>query len=482
MAFKNLRAFMNELERRGELKRIRVEVDPYLEMTEIADRWAKQGGGPVLFFERVKGKQFPVLMNTFGSQSRINLAMGVEHLDEIGARIEALFDQDMPSTVLEKIKKLPQLREFSSFLPKRVRKAPCQEVVIRDPKLSTLPVQTCWPKDGGPFMTLPMVISHDPDTGIRNVGLYRMQIYDDKTTGLHWQTHKDGAVHRDKYLEKKRKIPVAVALGADPVTLYAASAPLPYGVDEFLLAGFIRREAVPLVKCVTSDLEVPAEAEFVLEGWVDPAETRPEGPFGDHTGFYSPVWEYPVFHVECITHRKDPVYQGTIVGRPPMEDAFLGKATERIFLPFLRRMLPEIVDMNLPVEGAFTNCAILSIKKRYPGQGQKVIHALWGLGQMMFMKCLVVVEDDVNVQDLREVAWKVFGNLDPRRDIVFADGPLDDLDYGSCFNRFGSKMGIDATRKTKDEGMQREWPDEIKMSPAYRDLVSRRWKEFSSGD
>jgi len=479
MAFQNLRSFVEALESRGELKRVKVQVDPYLEMTEIADRWAKQGGGPALLFEQVKGKKFPVLMNAFGSLNRMNFALGVESLDDVARRIEALFAEDVPKTFLDKIKKLPQLKEFAGFLPRRVSKAPCQEVIIKEnPKLSLLPVQTCWPKDGGPFMTLPMVISQDPDTGIRNVGLYRMQIYDDVTTGLHWQTHKDGAVHRDKYLEKKKRIPVAVALGADPVTMYSATAPLPYGADEFLLSGFIRKEGVALVKCITSDLEVPAEAEFILEGWVDPAETRPEGPFGDHTGFYSPIWEYPVFHLECITHRVNPIYPGTIVGRPPMEDAFLGKATERIFLPFLRRILPEIVDMNLPVEGVFTNCAIVSIKKRYPGQGQKVIHALWGLGQMMFMKVIVIVEDDVNVQDLREVAWKVFGNLDPRRDLVIADGPLDDLDYGSCFNRFGSKLGIDATRKSVDEGMRRDWPDEIVMTPNVQSLVTRRWSEY----
>lgn len=479
MAYRDLREFIKVLEDKGLLHRVKVEVDPVLEIAEITDRMCKSpNGGKALFFEKVRGSSIPVVTNIFGSFERMCLALEVESLDDIGKRIEKLLNQTPPKSFKEKIKAVFELIEVSKYLPKRVNKAPCQEIVNHEPDLNKLPILKTWPKDGGRFITFPMVFTRDPETGKQNCGMYRMHVYDEKTTGMHWHIHKDGATHYRKYKELGQRMPVAVAIGSDPAVIYSSTAPLPYGIDEMVFAGFLRRSPVEMVKCVTCDIEVPANAEIVLEGYVEPDELRDEGPFGDHTGFYSPVDKFPVFHVTCITHRKDPIYPATVVGKPPMEDCYMGKATERIFLPLLRMQFPEIVDMNLPMEGVFHNAAIVSIKKQYPGHGKKVIHGLWGMGQMMFSKLIIVVDEDVNVQDLSTTAWKVLNNVDWRRDVIISEGPVDELDHSASFPRFGGKMGIDATRKTREEGMMRDWPEEITQAEEIKELVTKRWREY----
>ncbi|MGE5237602.1 MAG: menaquinone biosynthesis decarboxylase, partial [Chloroflexota bacterium] len=429
MAYDDLRAFIAVLEKRDLLHRVKTEVSPILEITEITDRMCKSSsGGKALFFEKVKGSEYPVVTNLFGSFERMCLALEVDRLDDVAGRIEALLSQAPPKTLIEKLAMLPKLMEFSKFIPKTVRSAPCQEVVRREhPDLLKIPVLKCWPGDGQPadggrFITLPMVFTKDPETGRRNCGMYRMHVYDSVTTGMHWHIHKDGARHYEKYKALGRKMPAAVAVGADPAVIYSATAPLPESVDEMLFAGFLRREPVEMVKCITSDLEVPARSELVIEGYLEPGELRIEGPFGDHTGFYSAADNYPVFHVTCITHRKDMIYPATIVGKPPMEDCYMGKATERIFLPLLRLDFPEIRDFNLPMEGVFHNAALISIRKSYPGHAKKVIHGLWGKGQMMFSKLLIVVDEDVDVQNISYTAWRVLNNVDWRRDIVISEG------------------------------------------------------------
>ena len=479
MAYSDLRAFIAELENRRLLKRIAAEVDAELEITEISDRVVK-AGGPALFFDRVKGYSMPVVTNLFGTLERMKLALGVEYLDRIGDELLSFLQQsELPTTFWGKLKTIPRLAKLSSFLPKDVKSGPCKEVVqINKPSLAGLPVLKCWPEDGGPFITLPLVFTRDPETGRRNVGMYRMQVYDETTTGMHWHIHKDGAEHCGKLRGWTEKMPVAVALGADPVLIFAAAAPLPPGIDEVLFAGFLRKEQVELVKCETVDIEVPAHAEVILEGYIDPNETRLEGPFGDHTGYYSLADQYPVFHLTCVTHRKNPIYPATIVGRPPMEDAFIGKAIERIFLPLMRLTLPEVVDMNMPPEGVFHNCVIVSIKKRYPGQARKVMCALWGLGLMMLAKLIIVVDEDVNVQDMSEVMWRVFNNIDAGRDVMTVDGPLDALDHASPLPHLGTKMGIDATRKGTSEGHHRQWPGDIVMSEKIKKLVDGKWKSY----
>ena len=480
MAYSDLRAFMAELEKRGLLRRITTEVDPELEITEISDRVVKSGG-PALLFENVKGSGMPVVTNLFGTEQMMKLALEVEDLDQIGAELMGILQPpELPATLIDKLKALPRLVQLSSFIPKKVKSGPCKEVMIKDnPKLSDLPVLKCWPEDGGPFITLPLVFTKDPETGRRNVGMYRMQVYDDRTAGMHWHIHKDGAEHQRKEKERKsRRMPVAVALGADPPVIFSATAPLPAGIDEMLFAGFLRKEPVELVKCETVDLEVPARAEIILEGYVDPDELRLEGPFGDHTGYYSLADQYPVFHLTCITRRKDAIYPATIVGRPPMEDAFIGKATERIFLPLMRLQLPEVVDLNMPPEGVFHNCVIVSIKKKYPGHAKKVMTALWGMGLMMLAKLIVVVDAGVDVQNVSEVMWRAFNNTDYKRDIMVVEGPLDDLDHASPLPRYGSKMGIDATRKWPSEGHLREWPGDIVMSESVKEMVDRKWSSY----
>jgi len=476
MAYDDLSQFVADLEAAGELRRIGVPVDPVLEITEIADRVVKRRG-PALLFEHPTGYDIPVLINAFGSWRRIKMALGADP-DEVAAEIAELLKADPPTTLLDKVRMAPKLLRLASALPKTVRSAPCQEVVMNPPSLQALPILKCWPQDGGRFITLPLVFSHDPITGRRNVGMYRIQVFDDVTAGMHWQIHKVGARHYRDAERMGRRVEVAVALGGDPLVTYSATAPLPEEFDEMVFAGFLRRKPVEMVQCRTVNVQVPAGSDIVIEGYIDPEERRLEGPFGDHTGYYSLADMYPVLHVTCITHKRSPIYPATIVGRPPMEDGYLGKLTERLFLPLIRMQLPEIVDINLPVEGVFHNLAIVSIRKRYPGHAARVMHALWGLGQMSLTKIIVVVDAEVNVQDPAEVLWRVGNNIDPQRDIHFVRGPVDALDHASQFPCYGSKMGIDATRKWKEEGFTREWPDEITMAPEVKRRIDELWPEL----
>jgi 4-hydroxy-3-polyprenylbenzoate decarboxylase len=530
LAYDDLREWMKALDRAGELKRIRTEVDPVLEIAEITDRVSKGSqsrvsdsvrtgeapvptknpGGSALLFQNIKGHPgAQVLINQFGSAHRMKLALGVDSMDEIADRIRGFLDVKSPQGFLDKVKMLPMLAEMGKFFPRTVDTGPCKEVIQRDNfSLLDFPILQCWPKDAGRFITLPCVVTRDPKTGKRNVGMYRMQVYDEKTAGMHWQRQKIGAEHYREQLraaaaggdpsrsaaaveimarssggsvlvegnQPAGKMEVAVAIGTDPAVTFSAIVPAPPDVEEYLIAGFLRQKPVELVKCETVDLEVPATAEIVLEGHVHLDELRTEGPFGDHTGFYSLEDLYPVFHVSCITHRKDPIYATTIVGKPPMEDGWMGKAVERIFLPLMKLTIPELVDINLPVEGVFHNLMIVSIKKSYPGQARKVMHAIWALGQAMFTKCILVVDEDVNVQDIGEVTLKVLNHIDPERDIQFTLGPVDSLDHASRLPNYGSKMGVDATRKWASEGFSRPWPDEITMDAKTKALVDGKWK------
>ena len=482
MHFKDIRQFIEFLDERGDLKRITAMVDSDLEITEITDRTIKSGG-PALLFENVAGSDTPVAINLMGTHQRTAWALGVENIDDLTSRVRKLLGlaQGPPSGLMGKVRALGDLVSVARTQPKIVRRAPCQDVVVTgdDVDLNMLPALKCWPDDAGRYITLPLVVSRDPESGRRNVGIYRMQIFDRNTTGMHWQTHKGGAHHyRVGESQRLQKLEVAVALGGDPAAIWSGSMPLPPDMDEFAIAGLIREEPVELVKCKTVDLEVPAHAEYVLEGYVTPGELRPEGPFGDHTGYYSPAEDYPVFHVTTITHRKNPIYPTTMVGRPPTEDFFMGKAAERIMLPILQMALPEIVDMNMPAEGAFHNLLIVSMRKEYPGHAQKVMHALWGMGLLMLTKTIIVVDHDVNVQDPSEVAWRVTNNINPATDITFAEGPIDDLDHATPIPKFGSKMGIDATAKGITDGRSREWPPDIVMSEEIKTLVDHRWKEY----
>ncbi len=525
MAYDDLRDWITALDRAGEVKKIGAEVDPILEIAEISDRVSKKiatnnggraslPGGPALLFQNIKGHPgAQVLINQFGSARRMNLALEVDKLDEVADRIRQFMDVKSPQGFLDKVKMLPMLAEMGKFFPKTVSTGPCKEVIRRDNfSLDEFPILQCWPKDASRFITLPCVVTRDPKTGKRNVGMYRMQVYDGQTTGMHWQRQKVGAEHYREQMraaEKNRvgagatgraavdimarssggsvlvegdrpsgKMEVAVAIGTDPAITFSAIVPAPPDVEEYLIAGFLRQKPVELVKCETVDLEVPATAEIILEGHVNLEELNPEGPFGDHTGYYSLEDLYPVFHLTCITHRKNPIYSTTIVGKPPMEDGWMGKAVERIFLPLMRLTIPEIVDINLPVEGVFHNLMIVSIKKSYPGQARKVMNAVWSLGQAMFTKCILVVDEDVNVQDLGEVTLKVLNHIDPERDIQFTLGPVDSLDHASRLPNYGSKMGIDATRKWSSEGFTRPWPDEILMDEKTKALVDKKWKEL----
>lgn len=483
MAFYDLREFINALESRGMLKRIKTPVDCNLEITEITDRVSKMEGkkNVALLFENVKGYDMPILMNAFGSMERLALAFGVNDIEEIPNELREILRLPYISlqNKMDLIHIIPTAKRAIKF-PKYVKKAPCQEVVITDnPTLDKFPILKCWPQDGGPFITLPLVFTRNPKTGKRNVGMYRLQKYDGQTTGMHWHLHKDGASNYRAYQEMgKDKIEVAVAIGTDPVITYAATAPLPRDIDEMVFAGFLRKKSVEMVKCKTVDVEVPACSEIVLEGYVNIGETRREGPFGDHTGYYSLADDYPVFHITCITHRKNPIYSATIVGKPPMEDCFLAKATERIFLPLLQQTLPEIRDINFPLEGVFHDCVMVSIKKTYPQQAKKVMHAIWGMGQMMFTKMIIVVDEHVDVQKEKEVWWRVFNNIDAKHDIVMVEGPLDALDHSSPMAKWGTKIGIDATKTWPEEGHTREWPDEINMSDDIKKLVDAKWQEL----
>ena len=519
MAYQDLREWISALEKAGELKRIKAEADPILEIAEITDRVSKWGprgshgpGGPALLFENVKGHPgAKVLINQFGSERRMTMALDVDSLDEIADRIKMFMDVKSPQGLLDKIKMLPMLAEMGKFFPKEVSTGPCKEVIKHDNfSLHDFPILQCWPLDGGRFITLPSVITKDPRTGKRNAGTYRLQVYDSQSTGMHWQRQKQGAEH---YREQMRRaaaagdanpvtaaldmmarsgggsrvaegkqvagrMEIAVAIGTEPAVMFSSIVPAPPDVEEYLIAGFLRQKPLELVKCETVDLEVPATSEIVLEGYVELDELRMEGPFGDHTGFYTPEDLYPVFHITCITHRKNPIYSTTIVGKPPMEDAYMGKAVERIFLPLMRLTIPEIVDVNLPIEGIFHNLMIVSIRKSYPGQARKVMNGIWALGQAMSTKCILVVDEDVDVQDIGDVTLKVLNNIDPERDIQFTLGPVDSLDHASRLPDYGSKMGVDATRKWPSEGFNRPWPDEIRMDEATKARVTKRWKEF----
>jgi 4-hydroxy-3-polyprenylbenzoate decarboxylase len=523
LPFDDLRQWIAALERAGELKRVQTEVDPILEIAEITDRVSKSRdakgnpGGPALVFENIKSHPgAKVLINQFGSEARMKLALGVSSLDEIADRIRVFMDVKSPQGLFDKIKMLPMLAEMGKFFPKTVATGPCKDVIKRDNfSLLDFPILQCWPQDAGRFITLPCVTTRDPKSGKRNLGMYRMQVYDERTTGMHWQRQKIGAEHYREALRRAAnraedstaasraavdimarssggsvlaegdrpsgKMEVAIAIGTDPAVTFSAIVPAPPDVEEYLIAGFLRGAPVELVKCETVDLEVPASSEIVLEGHVHLDELRTEGPFGDHTGFYSLEDLYPVFHLTCVTHRKDPIYATTIVGKPPQEDAYMGKAVERIFLPLMKLTIPELVDINLPIEGVFHNLMIVSIKKSYPGQARKVMNAIWSLGQAMFTKCVVVVDEDVDVQNLADVTLKVLNHIDPERDIPFMLGPVDSLDHASRLPNYGSKMGIDATRKWASEGFTRPWPDEIVMDAKTRALVDSKWKALAKG-
>ncbi len=481
MAWADLREFLAHLERHGDLRHVRVPVDPLLEVTEIVTRVVRDHG-PALLFDRPTGADMPLAINVFGTEKRMAAALGAGSLDEIGDRIAALLRPEIPTGFGGLREALGKVASLRAMPPRKVRTAPCQDVVLKGPDvdLFRLPGVHAWPDDGGAFLNLGLTHTKHPETGQRNLGLYRLQRHDGRTVGMHWQIHKDSNAHHAVAERRGERLPVAIAFGCDPAVTYAASAPLPAEIDEYLFAGFLRGERVEMVDCLTVPLQVPANAQVVLEGWLEPGERRPEGPFGDHTGFYTPVEAFPALRVDVMTMQRDPVFQTIVVGRPPQEDGPLGKATERIFLPLVRMMIPEIVDYDLPVEGVFHNCVIVSIEKRYPKHAQKVMNAVWGAGLLSLSKLVVVVDADCDVHDYSEVAWRAFGNVDYARDLVTTIGPVDHLDHASYEQFFGGKVGVDATRKLPTEGYRREggWPAEAVMDQATRDQVARRWKEY----
>jgi 4-hydroxy-3-polyprenylbenzoate decarboxylase len=476
MTIQDLAHFVQELELRGWLKRVKQPVSQDLDISAIADRGVKKNG-PALLFENVTGHTTPVLINAVASDERVCLALGVSELAELTTKMEDLLAIAMKPPgpgILNKLRMLPKLFDIATILPKTVSDGPCQEVVEANPSLESIPVLKCWPDDGGRFITWPMVFTRDPETGARNCGIYRMQVYDERTCGMHWHRHKDGARH----FGKSDRLEVGVALGSDPATAMCAAMPLPPDADEMVLAGFLRGEAVRMVKCRTVDVEVPANAEIVLEGYVKKGELRREGPFGDHTGFYSLADDYPVFHLTALTRRRKPTYLTTIVGPPPMEDDWMGAAIERIFLPLVKMNLPEVVEVHMPWEGVFHNLVLVSIRKRYPGHARKVMHALWGMGQMMFAKVIVVLDAEVNVRDYAQVALYALNHIDPSRDFEHAMGPMDVLDHASVRCGYGGKVGIDATRKWPEEGFTREWPEPIRMDEGTRKRVEGLCREL----
>ena len=488
MVPKDLRSFLDDLDRAGELVRIKEPLSVKLEIAEVADRVMKMpGGGKALLFEKPvldngKISELPVAINIFGSWSRMAMALGVKDISEHADRIAALVKPDVPKGFWAKVQMLPKLAELTKVPPRGYRgKPPCQEIVIEGDAvdLSNIPVLTCWPKDAGPFVTLPMVVTKDPETGVQNVGMYRMQVTGKRTTFMHWQRHKGGAAHYRKWKERGERMPVAVAIGADAATMYTPSAPLPPGIDEYLFSGFLRREPLYVAESLSGGLRIPAEADIVLEGYVDPNEPLGmEGPFGDHTGFYTPPDLFPVFHVEKITMRKNAVYPTTIVGRPPMEDFYLGGATERVFLPLLKLTMPEIVDYHMPAEGIFHNLVFVSIKKEYPGHAFKVMNGLWGQGLMSLAKVLVIVDHFIDVKNPQEVWWYALNNIDPERDVRFAIGPMDDLDHSARGPAFGSKMGLDGTKKWVEEGFTRPWPEFIDMDANVKQKIDALWNRL----
>lgn len=491
MAFQNLSDFIELLEKRGQLVRIKVPVSPELEITEITDRVSKAPAeqNKALLFENVPGYDIPVLMNAFGSAERMAWALGVNDLDELNHDLAKIIDLRLPrgmGDVMQRGRGLLGVFRSIGLKPKKVRRAPVQQVVhTEDASLDRLPILKCWPKDGGRFITLPQVITRDPETGTRNVGMYRLQVIDPQTLLVHWQRHKGGAEHERKARlssqaaeAPKPIIPAAIVLGGDPASMWCSSAPLPPNIDEYLLAGYLRGAPVAFVDCISQPLEVPANAEIIIEGYVDPNEHLPEGPFGDHTGYYTPVELFPVFHVTAITHRKKPIYPATIVGIPPMEDVWMGKATERLFLPLMRLFLPEIVDVNMPAEGVFHNLVLISIKKRFPGHARKVIFGLWGLALMSLAKAIVIVDEWVDVHNLSQVAWQALGNVDWSHDVVITDGAVDHLDHASRQHSFGGKIGIDATAKLPEEGYNRQWPEVAQMSPEIKARIDQIWDKL----
>ncbi|MDD5467976.1 MAG: menaquinone biosynthesis decarboxylase [Anaerolineales bacterium] len=484
MPIQDLREFVDLLEKRGHLVRIKEAVSPYLEITEIADRVSKSphGRNRALLFEQPAGYAMPLVINLFGSAERMAWALEVDDLNELNLNLGKLIDPRLPQGLrqaLDRGQDLLNALRAVGLKPKKVRHGPVQEVVLKEPSLASLPVLHCWPQDGGHFITLPQVITRDPQIGTRNVGMYRLQVVDDCTLLVHWQRHKGGAEHeRLARIEAKEHIPAAIVLGGDPASMWCASAPLPPNIDEYLLAGYLRGAPVEFVDCLTQPLEVPANAEIVIEGTIDPGEHRPEGPFGDHTGYYTPVEPFPAFHVTAVTHRKEPIYPATIVGVPPMEDVWMGKATERLFLPLIRLFLPEIVDVCMPAEGIFHNLVLVSIKKRYPGQARKVIFGLWGLALMSLAKAIVVVDEWVEVQNASQVAWQALGNVDWSRDVVITNGPVDHLDHASYQHSFGGKIGVDATAKMPEEGYTRGWPEVARMSPEVRARIDALWEQL----
>ena len=511
MPYQDLQTFIGDLEARGQLKRIAAEVDPVLEISAIADRVSKLPaaggssppptdpihggcGGHALLFENVKGSSIPVVINLLGSYERMRLALGVTSFDELAERVRQLVKPDMPTTLIDKIKKLPQLAKLAGFAPKVVKRGTCQDIVhTDDASLLDLPIIQCWPHDGKPgyggkpaddttgtgrYITFAGIHTEDPDSGTVNVGMYRVQVFDRKLAAVHWHVHHDGARNFRMYRHRSEKMPLAIVFGAEPVLTYAATCPLPPDLSELLFAGFLNDGGIELVPCKTIPMEVPANAEIVIEGWVDPEHTLIEGPFGDHTGFYSAADRYPALHVTAITHRENPVFPATIVGFPPQEDYYLGKATERIFLPLLQVLIPEIVDYHLPMFGAFHNCVFVKIRKEYPLQARKVISSLSGAGQMMFSKMIIVVDEHVNVHDEQDVLFRMGANVDWRRDTVIVDGPCDVLDHAAPYCGTGAKIGIDATRKIPGEGVIRDWPEELKMSDEIIERVQRRWAEY----
>ncbi len=516
MPYPDLQSFVRDLEARGQLKRVSAEVDPVLEIAAITDRVSKlpaagsapppttdpvhgSRGGHGLLFERPKGSSIPLTINVFGSYERMRLALGVENFESLADRVQQLVKPEMPTTLLEKMKKLPQLAKIAGFGPKSVKRGMCQEVVhTDDADLTTLPTIQCWPRDGEPgyggkpadhgrdlegagtgrYITFAGIYTIDPETGDRNAGMYRVQVYAPKLAAMHWHMHHDGARHFRKYKKRGEKMPLAIVLGGEPVLTYAATCPLPPDVSELLFAGFLNDGGIDVVSAKTIPLEVPANAEIVIEGWIDPEQRLVEGPFGDHTGFYSLADRYPAFHVTAITHRREPIFPATIVGPPPQEDYYLGKATERIFLPLLRMLIPDIIDYHLPMFGAFHNCVFVKIRKEYPMQARKVMSSIWGAGQMMFSKMIVVVDDHVDVHDEQDVLFHMGANVDWRRDTTIVDGPCDILDHATPYYGTGAKIGIDATRKIPGEGVIRDWPDELVMTDQVRQTVSRRWKEY----
>ena len=482
MGYRNLREFIDFSESQNELHYIDVSVNRDLEISEITDR-AVKSGGPALYFRNVEGFSIPIVTNLFGTHQRMAWALGVESSEELTQKVRDILGivKTPPESLFDKLKILKDMADLAKTQPKTISSGPCQEVVKMglEADLNSLPHLKCWPDDGGRFITLPLVISRDPKSGKRNVGTYRMQVYDSHTAGMHWQSHKVGASHyRTGELQNLEKLEVAVALGADPTTMWTGALPLPPDMDEIAVSGVISNSSVQMVKCKTIDLEVPAHAEMILEGYVVPGELREEGPFGDHTGYYSLEDDYPVFHLTAITHKKDPIYPATVVGRPPSEDFFMGKAVERLMLPALQLTLPEVVDINMPAEGVFHNLVIVSMKKEYPGHTRKVMNAIWGLGLMMLAKGIIIVDENVNVQDLSEVAWRVSSNINPNTDLVITEGPVDDLDHSSPTPKYGSKLGIDATRKTELDGRKRIWPPDVVMSEEMKSQVSNRWAQY----